>query len=259
MFVTNNGSLFRHQRLSEAQYESIVLQMAPHLFPEWDSYRWKHRVYTPDGRGAEPDMILLSKDSFEWAVVEVELDHHSVSGHIDDQLERLSAAVYGYGLIDTLTARGVAAHEAREYLSRKPAMLCVVDGGSPRIKDCCNAHGFDMAVMIPYANEVTEPALHVHSVPGQYRPKRTVPVVDFSFRLSADNFLGKTPLVVPEEFPSLENFTLREGAEETHVKVVHLLGSRLIFLPQGLKMSAAGGLKISAIDIDRAVFELRKD
>ena len=72
------------------------------LFPDWRWYRWSPLLYTPDGAGTRPDALLLSESDYSWIVVEVELAHHSISGHIEPQLDRIRRATYDSSLADTI-------------------------------------------------------------------------------------------------------------------------------------------------------------
>lgn len=258
MFVTNSGAVFRPLRISEARYEAIVLAVGPHVLHDWDIHRWKKRVYTPEGRGAEPDLVLLSKTSFDWTVVEVELERHSITGHIDDQLDRLSRARYGPELEASFVELGIAPERAKEYLRSRPGFLCIADAGSVRLADCCQAHGFDIALMLPFANELGEPAVEVRGLPGQYRqvPRSADP--RFIFFQSGDEMMGRSPLLVPSDFPAVDAFTLRHSGVDIEISVVTLASQRIVFLPENQVSTGNRALHLHPIDIERAVFEIVK-
>ncbi len=259
MFVTSDGTAFRPLRTGEAQYESIVLNLIPTVFVGWNAYRWKKRVFTPEGRGAEPDLMLLSKTSYDWTVVEVELGRHSISGHVADQLDRLARSRYDSSLRDSFVAAGVGGDEALQYLRRRPSLLCIADEGSTRLADCCQAHGFDFAVLQPFCDQLARPALHVQSLPGQYRTGVETSL-QYYFKRAVDALFGRWPLVVPDDFPSVETFLLRDGGIDTVTPVVDFGHGRIVFLPSNSEGGPSDqGVRMGIIDLDRAVFEIVRD
>lgn len=254
MFVVSDDTCFRPLKTSELHFESIILQLAPSIFPEWRVVRWKKRVFTPEGRGVEPDLLLLSRVSREWVVVEVELESHSVSSHIEDQLDRLSRANYGLELLPSFVRLGISEGQARQFLLQRPSLLCIVDKGSLAISNCCQAHGFDVAVMGPYSDEANRPGLNVLSLPGQYRRVENSAVVDYVYVEAQDRLLGQIALMVPANFPSYSRFSIRVGSETLGLRVVALGDARLVFPQDSRLRPTKDGVLLSTLDIDKGIF-----
>src|SRR4051812_47523142 len=82
------------EALLETEYERLVSQGAPDLFPDFWWIELKVGVESPHG-AAKPDFALVSCDYSEWWVGEAELAHHSLTRHVLPQVERLATAAYG--------------------------------------------------------------------------------------------------------------------------------------------------------------------
>jgi hypothetical protein len=78
----------------ESEFEGIVKAHAAHLWPRFVAVRFKPTVYA-DKDSAKPDFALIERGYREWWVVEVEMSHHSLEGHIIPQIRTLSEAAYG--------------------------------------------------------------------------------------------------------------------------------------------------------------------
>ena len=80
----------------EAEFEKILQQEAERLFCDYFLIPFKTPVASDvDDDVREPDFALVHKDYRGWWVVEVELGHHSFSGHVLPQVRTLSHANYG--------------------------------------------------------------------------------------------------------------------------------------------------------------------
>lgn len=78
--------------LYEREYERVVFQQAPLLYPDYHMIPFRHMVESDYGR-AKPDAVLVDKAYREWWTVEIELAHHSLANHVLPQIEILA---YGY-------------------------------------------------------------------------------------------------------------------------------------------------------------------
>jgi hypothetical protein len=82
------------EALYEFEYERIIGQHAPLLFPTYAYVPFKHLVQSEEG-AAVPDALLAHERYREWWVVEAEMAHHSFEGHVRPQVQTLSRARYG--------------------------------------------------------------------------------------------------------------------------------------------------------------------
>lgn len=79
--------------LYESEFESILFQEATRIFPEYHPVPFKCIVLSEDG-DAKADFALIHKDYRSWWVVEAEMGHHSLNGHVLPQIRKLSRANY---------------------------------------------------------------------------------------------------------------------------------------------------------------------
>ena len=77
----------------ESEFEKMLFQEAGQIFSEYYPVQFKTVVFSPDG-DAKPDFALVHKDYRSWWVVEAEMGHHSLEGHVLPQVRRLSRAEY---------------------------------------------------------------------------------------------------------------------------------------------------------------------
>jgi hypothetical protein len=80
--------------LYEVEFERIVRQKSSLLFPGFYCVPFKKTVFSEED-AARPDYALVEVEYREWWVVEMELAHHSLEGHVLPQVTTLSRARYG--------------------------------------------------------------------------------------------------------------------------------------------------------------------
>jgi hypothetical protein len=78
----------------ESVFEGIVKAHALSLWPRFHAVRFKAAVYA-ENTAAKPDFALVEHGYREWWVVEVEMEHHSLDGHVLPQIRTLAEASYG--------------------------------------------------------------------------------------------------------------------------------------------------------------------
>jgi len=79
--------------VTESDYEQSVIRYAENLFPGYLCVPFNELVESPHGQ-SRADLALIDRRYRGWVVVEVELDHHSLSRHVEPQLRRLSNGRY---------------------------------------------------------------------------------------------------------------------------------------------------------------------
>src|SRR5262245_60661270 len=114
--------------LYEADYERLVIRHAPSVFPGWIAVPFKCKVVGGDNEPAKPDLALISHNYGDWWVVEVELSHHSLTGHVVPQVRRLSTAEYGEEVARALckASRGLRLKKVGNMLKGRPPRVLVV-------------------------------------------------------------------------------------------------------------------------------------
>lgn len=110
----------------EAEFETILQVEAERLFSSYHLVPFKTPVTSDvDADTRKPDFALVHKTYRSWWVVEVELGHHSLTGHVLPQVRTLAHANYG-----TLEANFLCQHEPS---LRKDKMLEMFKGDQPRV------------------------------------------------------------------------------------------------------------------------------
>lgn len=78
----------------EADFEQSILRFSEHLFPGYWCLRFVAAVQSDYGT-SRADMVLVDKEYRGWTIVEAELEHHSLSSHVEPQMRRLVNGFYG--------------------------------------------------------------------------------------------------------------------------------------------------------------------
>jgi hypothetical protein len=113
----------------EFEFETLVEQHAQTLFPGWTPVAFKVDVESESGR-RRPDLALIDDQYRAWWVVEVELAHHSLDGHVLPQVETFASGRYTSDHAAHLArlAPDLDAQKLREMLrGEQPRVLVVVD------------------------------------------------------------------------------------------------------------------------------------
>ena len=115
----------------EREFERILEQHAHNLFDTFHFVPFKCTVSSPeDGDSRRADYALIDKCYRSWWIVEVEMAHHSLKGHVLPQVRTLSRATYGVREVRYLCSRNDALEEHKmEELSKgqPPRVLVVVN------------------------------------------------------------------------------------------------------------------------------------
>ena len=78
----------------ENEYQQLLLQHAPSLFPDLIFVPF-HKVVYADGVGKAADFAAIDPQFRRWWVIEAELVHHSLENHVLPQVLTLANAHYG--------------------------------------------------------------------------------------------------------------------------------------------------------------------
>jgi hypothetical protein len=113
----------------ESEFEKLLFQEAGQIFSDYFPVPFKTVVFSQDG-DAKPDFALVHKDYRSWWVVEAEMGHHSLQGHVLPQVRRLSRANYDEPEAQYLCQNNTALDPARvrEMIKgERPRVLVVVN------------------------------------------------------------------------------------------------------------------------------------
>ncbi|MBA3963838.1 MAG: hypothetical protein H0X40_18320 [Chthoniobacterales bacterium] len=155
---------------AEADFSRQIVRCIRQLFPGYHGRSWTPIIRDGWGRGAQPDLVLVSSEFDLWYVVEVELAHHSLSTHIAPQLETLSRGIYDSSLVASLSAAipEVPGAKLRELIYREPGFLCIADDYTSRIHSACREWNFELAVFEPYHSKTGGWAMNVARLPSVF-------------------------------------------------------------------------------------------
>ena len=200
--VENPPKVFEpHTPTSEAEFELQVLRVSKQLLPSYTVASWKPLIRDWYGKGAKPDLAMLSRDLESWYVIEVELASHSVRGHIAPQLETLSNGVYDSSLVPFLL-RSFPSEDVESLtrmVRREPGLLCVVDQYTEGISRTCRHTGFDLVVLEPYAGVEGGWAVLAEQLPSELSKT----IAPGTYSLSRSERLGSSiVMLLPRDFPA---------------------------------------------------------
>jgi len=82
------------ESLLESEFERLVEQSAPRLFPGWIVVPFRCDIESEFGR-KRADLALIDRVYREWWVVEVEMAHHSLEAHVLPQVDVFRSGRYG--------------------------------------------------------------------------------------------------------------------------------------------------------------------
>lgn len=120
----------------EAEFEAILQHEAPRLFGNYHFIPFKTPVASDvDADVREPDFALVHKTYRSWWVVEVELGHHSLPGHVLPQVRTFARAKYGQPEAEYLCRHEPTLHSAK--------MLDMFKGDQPRVLVIVNSPAND--------------------------------------------------------------------------------------------------------------------
>lgn len=248
--------LSRFDPATEQDFERQVLRCAEPLFPGYTSGPWKPRIRDPYGRGAQPDIVLVSPELSTWYVVEVELVSHPVTAHVRPQLETLGQGIYDSALLPSLREAipGVPESILKDLVYKEPGLLCIADGYSERLKSACSDNGFELCVLEPHRGDSGGWALSATHLASPMRS----PISVNKYQLRRGKVVGdKEFLGLPGHFPVLAGpvYVLDEGSDDAHECQVHRSDSGIyLLLPVSM---APQNRPLSLSMIDRGQRKLR--
>ena len=117
----------------ESDFESVILSRANSLFPQFHVVPFRMPVESEEGRKI-PDLALVDLTYRFWWVVEVEMAHHSLHGHVMPQVEVFARGKYGEEHANYLASRRDDLHRAAlqdMIMGAQPRVLVVVNRNVP--------------------------------------------------------------------------------------------------------------------------------
>jgi hypothetical protein len=137
----------------EREYENLVVDRSGVLFPDWLCVRFTTIVEGEDGGRNKPDLALIDRHYRTWWVVEVELAHHDLYGHVLPQVETFKTGRYGADHADALLrARPeLDGGRLRAMMSGEhPEVLVIVDAPVEAWRGPLRSAGIALAIVEPF-------------------------------------------------------------------------------------------------------------
>jgi hypothetical protein len=165
----------RSQSWRESDYEAVVLNQAPELFPAWRCIPFNETIEGDDGTRKKPDLALVDHEYRQWWVVEVELAHHNLYGHVIPQVDAFRTGGYGPTHARALHRKAEDLDPVRleaMILGEPPNVLVVVDSPSTAWRAPLLERRVALAIVEPFRGFGTSIALRLNG--DQPEPHPTV-------------------------------------------------------------------------------------
>jgi len=165
----------RSQSWRERDYEALVMNQAPRLFPAWKCVEFKATIEGEDGVRKQPDLALIDHMYREWWVVEIELGNHDLYGHVIPQVDAFRTGSYGPEHASALHRNAADLDHARlqaMILGEPPNVLVIVDSPYTAWRSPLAERRVKLAVVEPFRSQGPEIALRLNG--DQPEPHPTI-------------------------------------------------------------------------------------
>jgi len=132
----------------ESEFAAVVVAQGARLFRGYRVVKFQRTVYSDSG-SARPDYALIELHYKHWWIVEVEMAHHSLEGHVIPQVSTLCNAYYGPEEAEYLSARTpeLEPDRLKELLrGLPPKVLVIVNRSQPDWESALKRLGAELAV-----------------------------------------------------------------------------------------------------------------
>jgi hypothetical protein len=149
----------------ERDFESLIVARSQRIFPRWRCVQFTATVEGDDGTRKKPDLALIDEQYREWWVVEVELSHHDLYGHVVPQVQAFKTGLYGLTHVNELSKRAPELNKERlagMMLGAAPGILVVVDSPSTNWRAPLNSMGVELAIAEPFRSPAQETVLRLN-------------------------------------------------------------------------------------------------
>jgi len=163
----------RSQSWLERDYEAVVVNQAPQLFPSWRCVPFYETVEGEDGTRKRPDLALVDVEYRQWWVVEIELAHHNLYSHVIPQVDAFATGTYGSAHARALHSKARSLDLDRlEAMVRgePPEVLVIVDSPSTNWAGPLRERRVGLAIVEPFRGLGTSIALRLNGDQPQPHP-----------------------------------------------------------------------------------------
>jgi hypothetical protein len=141
--------------LSELEFEKLVFQHAQQLFPNYVMVKYRLNVMAEEDT-RRPDFALIHHEYRSWWVVEIELVHHSLQGHVVPQVACFSTGTYSVDLAEYFARQSpeLKIEPLTEMIKgAAPGVLVVANGYSEEWERNLSPYGAKLAVVEVFRSE----------------------------------------------------------------------------------------------------------
>jgi hypothetical protein len=221
----------RSNSWNETDFERLVISNSRDLFPGWTPVEFKADVVGNDGVTKRPDLALIDPYYRKWCVVEVELAHHDLHGHVLPQIE-----VFCNGSYDAAHAEHLKRQHDRLDLHRMiqmmngstPDVMVVVDRPDTNWKKPLKQAGALLGVIEPFRGPNSEILFRINGD----QPELPGKILSRCSRYLRRYWKVHSPATLPDS-------TRDDGFLEIQVSGVPVLWSR-VNLADSVMLTAAG-------------------
>ena len=160
--------------LYESEYERLLLSNSRALFPDYYVVEFKPIIQSEYG-SARPDLALVDRELRLWWVVEIELAHHELRGHVLPQVEILTSGRYGASEAELLhrSIPGLGSEAASDIVKgAQPPILVIVNQARREWQEAIEQLGASLMIA-----EVFRSSRNVHAI----RANGTYPTISGDF------------------------------------------------------------------------------
>lgn len=164
----------RSQSWLERDYEAVVIDQSPKVFPGWRCVPFSETIEGEEGTRKKPDLALVDLDYRQWWVVEIELAHHNLYSHVIPQVDAFRTGTYGSVHANALhnKANDLDADRLQAMVrGEPPGVLVVVDSPSTEWRRPLAERRVALAVVEPFRSEGTGVALRLNGDQPQPHPQ----------------------------------------------------------------------------------------
>ncbi len=153
----------------ETEFENVLAQEAHRLFGNFHLIPFKTTVVSElDADVRIPDFALIHKSYKSWWVVEVELGHHSLEGHVLPQVRTLARAKYGPAEAEYLCGRLASLSQEKViemFKGSQPRVLVIVNVPAPGWAEHLRPFGAAVAICQIFRSRLNRYVLRLN---GEY-------------------------------------------------------------------------------------------
>lgn len=237
----------RSQSWYEADYEQVVIDHAPDLFPDWIVVPFKTVVVGENGAVKQPDLALIDASYRRWCVVEVELAHHDLITHVLPQVYAFKSGAYGREHALYLQTKRLDLDLCKleaMMLGEPPEVLVIVDRPDTNWSRSLKAMDVSLSIVEPFRGPNNELLLRVNgdepTLPGNILTRCSRGEVRRLWKVHA-------PAALPVVTLLNESFEVMYEGALTRWKRLDLAGSVVLCVERG--GDVLGGLR--AVDLVR--------